>query len=82
MARRFERGMDGLDGGLSVRRIGRYEHTPAASASVAARACEAAFGCEAVVRSGTAVCQGESACRVYDCCAAERSLRQLLQGTL
>ncbi|WP_371916694.1 CstA-like transporter-associated (seleno)protein [Pseudomonas sp. C9] len=54
------------------------------------RAREAAFGCAAVVRSDNAVCQVHRALRVYDCCAAERSLagsaaatksvlRQLLQ---
>ncbi|KPG94936.1 hypothetical protein AEQ67_22615 [Pseudomonas sp. RIT-PI-q] len=40
------------------------------------------FGCEAVVKSGNAVCQGYRVRRVYDCCAAERRLRQLLQVAL
>ncbi|ATE78646.1 hypothetical protein CNN82_20320 [Pseudomonas frederiksbergensis] len=44
------------------------------------RAREAAFGCAAVVKSGTAVRQAHCAFRVYDCCAAERRLRQLLRS--
>jgi hypothetical protein len=39
----------------------------------------AAEGCVAVAKSGATVFQVHRACRVYDCCAAERSLRQLLQ---
>ena len=43
------------------------------------RACEAAFGCEAVVNPADAVCLTYRNLRFYDCFAAERSLRQLLQ---
>jgi hypothetical protein len=38
-----------------------------------------AFACAAVVKSGDAVFQEDLALRFYDCCAAERRLRQLLQ---
>ncbi len=43
------------------------------------RAREAAFGCEAVVKSDDAVFQEDRKLRFYDCCAAERRLRQLLR---
>src|SRR5437868_4365807 len=40
---------------------------------------QAAFGCEAVVKSDTSVFQVNRGNRIYDCFAAERRLRQLLQ---
>jgi hypothetical protein len=39
-----------------------------------------AFGCAAVVNSDGAVFQENCILSFYDCCAAERRLRQLLQG--
>ena len=41
---------------------------------------EAAFGDEVVVKSDAMVCQLSPGFRVYDCCAAERSLVLLVSG--
>jgi len=72
MGRGFARVMGGLDGGVSVRCIGRCERKPVAAAE----------GCVRLRSSrsiNNSVFQDDRAGRVYDCCAAERSLRQLLQ---
>ena len=75
--RGFARGMDGLDGGLSVRCMGGGECRLVA----AAEQREAASGSEAVVKSDGLIIQTDRGGRFYDCFAAERSLASSTAAT-